>query len=303
MFAKLYCDILFSSVWEKSKDTRLLWVTFLAMADQDGVVRASLPGLARAANLTLEETKVALIPLMAPDPESKSQKEEGRRITRIPDGFLVVNYVDYRNRKTAAERREETRKRVAEHRKRVCPVAHVTKPVTHVTKCNPSEAEAEAEAETESPLPPLSNKGDSKTDIGSETDPQSTATEAVAVDGPPFREIMIEWNKTAQANKLPTVNHLNEKRMMAIRARWRDVTWRENWKKALEVIPKSPFLLGDNGRGWRANFVFFLRPDSVDSILEGTYEQVPQKTEIERMMEEVMRRSQKRLATQEEPTA
>jgi len=37
------------------------------------------------------------------------------------------------------------------------------------------------------------------------------------------------------------------------------------------MIPDSPFLLGENDRGWRADIDWFLRPDSVTRILEGKY--------------------------------
>ena len=54
-------------------------------------------------------------------------------------------------------------------------------------------------------------------------------------------------------------------------ARWRDPGWRENWQQALELAASMPFFRGDNDRGWRITFDFFIRPDSVAKIIEGNY--------------------------------
>lgn len=43
--------------------------------------------------------------------------------------------------------------------------------------------------------------------------------------------------------------------------------------EAIWAIPRSPFLRGDNDRGWRANFDFLLQPASFTKITEGTYDQ------------------------------
>lgn len=65
---------------------------------------------------------------------------------------------------------------------------------------------------------------------------------------------------------------MTEKRRAAIKSRWRDDWWRDNWQAALEHGCQSAFLTGQNDRGWKINFDFFLRPDSVTNILEGKYD-------------------------------
>lgn len=119
-FVKLYGSILDSSVWGESKDTRLVWVTLLAMADPEGYVEASLPGLARRANVTIEECEAALAVLSAPDPYSKSQEHDGRRVEKVARGWLVLNYEAYREMRTrsqadAARRKREQRERERGH--------------------------------------------------------------------------------------------------------------------------------------------------------------------------------------------
>ena len=62
------------------------------------------------------------------------------------------------------------------------------------------------------------------------------------------------------------------KRKKALKERLRDQTWRDGWKDAIERIPDLSFLGGANDRGWIANLEWFLRPDTVTKILEGSYQ-------------------------------
>jgi len=64
---------------------------------------------------------------------------------------------------------------------------------------------------------------------------------------------------------------VTDKRLKAIRARWKDPYWRDNWQEALEVASSTPFLQGQNNTGWKISFDWFLQPDSVAKILEGNY--------------------------------
>ena len=92
----------------ESKETRLVWVTMLAMKDADGVVRASPKGLAHRARVSEEECKEALGILCGPDEESSSKVEGGRRIKKVGGGWLIVNHEEYRY-STEEARREKWR--------------------------------------------------------------------------------------------------------------------------------------------------------------------------------------------------
>lgn len=91
----------------------------------------------------------------------------------------------------------------------------------------------------------------------------------------PHRKIADAWNALASSQNLPRVVNLSEKRRTLIRSRWRDPHWRTAWKEALAKVSACPFLLGENDRGWRANFDWFLRPDTVTKITEGAYDGRP----------------------------
>lgn len=115
-YAKLFSTITESSLWSEPKEVRLLFVTFLAKANSIGFVEASILGLARVANLSQQEIEESLAILEAPDPHSKNPDLEGRRIAKVPGGWMVLNYEEYRSRTTEEERRQYMREYMRKYR-------------------------------------------------------------------------------------------------------------------------------------------------------------------------------------------
>ena len=111
-YVKIYGDQLMrSTVWvNTSKETRLLWITMLAIADKNGLVLASIPGLAKEAGVSIEECEESLKVLSSPDPYSRTKKYEGRRLEVIDGGFLLLNYRKYREMRTEAQVKDAMRK-------------------------------------------------------------------------------------------------------------------------------------------------------------------------------------------------
>lgn len=106
-WCKLHDAIVRSSVWSESYATRIVWVTILAIKDADGIVDASVPGLARAANVSREEAEEALRIFLDPDPDDRSGVADGRRLVVEPGrGWRVVNHKLYRDGQGSDERRE-----------------------------------------------------------------------------------------------------------------------------------------------------------------------------------------------------
>ena len=91
-YAKLSAPIVTSSIWCEDDKTFRLWIAMLAMADANGHVDGSIPGMARLINATIPETEASLARLMAPDSYSRTPDHEGRRLISEPGGWLVVNY-------------------------------------------------------------------------------------------------------------------------------------------------------------------------------------------------------------------
>ena len=152
-YAKLYSSITESSLWcVGSKDARLLFISMLARADAAGIVEASLPGLAKIANLTVQETEAALTELSLPDVYDRSQNAEGRRVLKVDGGWAIVNYQVYRDRRNEDARRDYMRTYMQKYRK---------SPVNSVNNGKPKLAEAEATAAAEATaLTALVEKGE-----------------------------------------------------------------------------------------------------------------------------------------------
>lgn len=114
-FAKIFSSILDSSIWEQNSDTRIVWITMLAIADKDGRVEASVGGLARRACVPRETCEAALKVLMGPDLDSRDGTT-GERIERVRGGWHIINHSYYRQLRTPGQ--VATAERVAKHRER-----------------------------------------------------------------------------------------------------------------------------------------------------------------------------------------
>ena len=106
-YTKVFKSMLDSTVWQESIETRIVWVTMLAMADATGCVWASVPGLARRAGVSLEAAEEALSKFLAPDPHSRSKEHEGRRIEEVDRGWRLLNHGKFTGMGTQEERRRE----------------------------------------------------------------------------------------------------------------------------------------------------------------------------------------------------
>lgn len=157
MYVKIFSSILDSSVWHESPTTVKVWLTLLCMADREGHVRAVERAVAQRAVVTPEEAREALRVLESPDLESQTQEYGGRRIERIEGGWLVLNYVKYRELRTEVQVREARRKRLQRTRKGGTS-ANVPGRVPAGDAEQNHDTEAEDASEAESPKPPIDNE-------------------------------------------------------------------------------------------------------------------------------------------------
>jgi hypothetical protein len=155
-YTKLFSSIVHSTIWREKDHIRIVWVTLLAMSDKDGVIEASVPGLADAARVSLSDCVEALERLKSPDEYSRTPDNEGRRIEEIDGGWEILNYVKYREMASIEERRRRSairQKRWRDRKKNSnAPsrtVTHSNAPSRTVMKNNDNaEADAEADAYT-----------------------------------------------------------------------------------------------------------------------------------------------------------
>ncbi len=164
-YTKLFNSILASTIWRAPDKTRLVWITMMAMSDKNGIVEASIPGLADLAHVSIPDCQAALLELASPDEFSRSKESEGRRIEEIDGGWHLVNHDKYRKKMGADERREYLKLKQREYRQKArqqqsTPVNTVSDTNTKLTHTAPAPDTApDPEA-----IPVINNKLDRKSD-------------------------------------------------------------------------------------------------------------------------------------------
>lgn len=175
-YTKLFSSIVSSTVWNEDDGTRLLWVTMLAICDGDGLVEASVPGLAHQARISVDKARAGLKKLESPDPDSRTPDNEGRRVEKVNGGWRILNYEMYREKRSPDELREKSRLRTQRWRERhkLCNVT-----VTPVTPCdavtsrNVTVRHADADADAVLIPPTPLSKGGNVTLQNQERNPQT----------------------------------------------------------------------------------------------------------------------------------
>lgn len=108
-YTKLFSSIIDSTIWREDKETKIVWITLLAKCNKYGIVEASIPGLADAARVTLEECEKALALMMSPDKYSRTKEFDGRRIKEVDGGWLILNHAKYRAKMNQEDKLERDR--------------------------------------------------------------------------------------------------------------------------------------------------------------------------------------------------
>jgi len=100
-------------------DVLLVWFNLLAHAPY-GVSDRTLRTISEETGLSQQRVRKAIEILEAPDPESRTPDEQGRRIVRLDDhrtwGWRIVNWEYYRNLLSEADKRAKDAERQRRHR-------------------------------------------------------------------------------------------------------------------------------------------------------------------------------------------
>lgn len=90
-------------------------------------------------------------------------------------------------------------------------------------------------------------------------------------DPPPTPSMIVDaWQAMSFVNDLPGIAKMTDKRKASLKARIEEHGI-PAILKAIATIPDAPFLLGQNDRGWKANFDWLLQPSSMTKLIEGAY--------------------------------
>jgi hypothetical protein len=152
MFAKVFSQIFDSSIAE-DYNCRRMFMDLLILADSDGVVDMTLEAISRRTNVPLEEVRKYITELCQPDPLSRSQLEEGKRLVPIDShrewGWKIVNYPHYREIRDEEARRTYFRDYQRDRRKKQSDSvkdSHLTNGDGSGQKFSPASASASASA-------------------------------------------------------------------------------------------------------------------------------------------------------------
>lgn len=253
-FTKLFSSIITSTIWTEDDQTRIVWITMLALADRNGEVQGSVPGLARLAGVPVDACRAALATFLAPDPDSRTKDDEGRRIEEIDGGWLLLNYAKYRQMASKEEQVQKATERTRRYRAKKArnvastPVSTVCDKKSTGVHDNPTEAEAEA---------------DNRYDI------------AAKAARPPLGDAAQIFNSAAKEVGWAQVQLLGPERKAALTKCLKAVGGLEGWKTLLAKASASDFLSGRTVRAeghvnWMPDFDFIVKRHV--KIMEGGYD-------------------------------
>jgi len=282
-FVKLDCGILNSTLWVE-RESRDIFITALLMAQPFevkepmeqlevgeirptgfvvppgwyGFVEAAGPGIVRRALADMKDGMEALRKLGEPDSESRSSEFDGRRLVRVNGGYIVLNYMKYRDKDaTSAVRSARYRER-----KKVAELSRDTVAVTRDSSRGVTIAKAKAKAKAEAEEVSLPTEESETRDV-SPACPHAEIIKLWAHHCPSARQ-PAEWNATRQA---------------LLRARWKEQKNRQSldwWARFFAYVADSDFLMGrtqETGRKpFEVSLDWVLKPANFLKIIEGAYQ-------------------------------
>lgn len=286
MYAKIFDSIYDGTLVE---DWRAL-ITFeqmLILCDSEGFIDMTPYAIARRTGIPIEHIEAGIKFLEQPDPNSRTDVEEGRRIARLDPhrawGWRIVNHKKYRDMRTADDRREYMRSYMKDYRKNnqenQQKSKHESLPELTVNESKQelsrlANAYTEAEAYTDTDIPVV---------ISIPAEPVVDNANALSASAPtgkskkqiPFSEIIALYHETLP--ELPKVAKLTNQRKGYIRQRWlEDLPDLDAWREYFGIVRKSKFLMGQStgskGRPpFRADLTWLCRPENIVKVIEGKY--------------------------------
>lgn len=97
----------------------------------------------------------------------------------------------------------------------------------------------------------------------------------------PHKEIIAAYHEILP--ELNAVKVLTQEREKWLRTRWREDKKRQSvqwWRQYWQLVRKCPFLMGQNGNSWRADFSWLIRPNNFAKVYEGKYLDKPKQPRL-----------------------
>jgi len=119
LYGKLF-DKMYDGTLADDWQALITFQQLIILCDADGVVDMTPGSISRRTGIPIEHIEHGLEVLSSPDPYSRTEGDEGKRIALIdahrPWGWYLINHSKYRNLQDSDTVREQTRERVRRHR-------------------------------------------------------------------------------------------------------------------------------------------------------------------------------------------
>lgn len=186
--------------------------------NEDGFVQfAGIGNLAHRARVSIDAAHEAVRCLEGADPNSSDPENDGRRLERVPGGWMVLNAKKYAELATRAVEREHTRERVRLHRASKKAKVAVTPCNGRVTDSNDS-------------VTPLDRDRDGDKDV--RTAPTIVGAPPANAGPASAKDVVNVWNAIVTP-PIPKVIKLTADRKRKINARLRVYPDLETWRTVI----------------------------------------------------------------------
>lgn len=152
MYGKIF-DSMYDGTLAEDWRALITFQQMIVLCDADGVIDMTPGAISRRTGIPSEHIEAGIQILENPDPYSRTEGDEGRRIIRLdahrPWGWLIVNHSKYKNLQDSDTVREQNRERKRRQRERAKQTSDsVTPESRNVTECHASSRHTDTDTDT-----------------------------------------------------------------------------------------------------------------------------------------------------------
>lgn len=243
MYGKIF-DSIYDGTLAEDWRALITFQQFIVLCDADGIVDMTPQSISRRTGIPIEHIKAGIEILEKVDRFSRTPDEDGRRIELIdehrPWGWHIVNHEKYKNMRDADTIRAQTRERVRKHREKK----------RHVTQGNAQKRHTDTDTDTKD-----------QNNMSVLKKPTCKHKEIIQI----YLETLPELPGIVEARYSGSVKEKN------LKARWLEDEAHQDlefWRAFFGIVRKNKFWMGENDRGWKADFEWLTKRVNFDKVIQ-----------------------------------